>query len=119
LSNAITTTTYYLTDQDVDAYLASKHDDEVIGICAAPSDCLISWAVKAKYPDVQQVEVYNHTIFITTTTGAAHVALTPQQHKMLESFDYGTQARFTKPVTKEDFLAAWQRVTGLPERKSA
>ncbi|GHO91531.1 hypothetical protein KSF_015790 [Reticulibacter mediterranei] len=100
--------TYCLSDQDVEAYLASKRDEEVIGICTVPSCCLIARAVKTKYPDVA-VDVYNNTIFISTATQGVQLALTPQQQHMVECFDYGTKAHFQEPVTKADFLAAWQR----------
>ncbi len=109
---------FCLSDQDVEQYLASKENEEVIGICTMPSSCLIARAVKAKYPDVA-VDVYNSTIFISTATQVAQLSLTPRQQQMVECFDYGTKAHFQEPVTKADFLAAWHRFPDKNARSCA
>jgi hypothetical protein len=43
---------YSFTDDDLWAYLATKQDDEEVGVCGDASACLIAEAMRAKYPEL-------------------------------------------------------------------
>jgi hypothetical protein len=101
---------YRLTHADIDRYLADKQDHEVIGYCQSPHCCLLANVAKAKYPDVG-VGVYHNVIrFFGWPVGLSDsLPLTAYQKNIQKVFDTYTSACYLGPVTKADFLAAWQR----------
>lgn len=98
---------YCLIDEDVEAYLASHSDDDVIGYCLSPSGCLLAQVIRAKYKDVS-VDIDGAVAILSGVYGAPDLPLSERQRKMLFVFDYRTHAQQWEPVTKADFMVAWR-----------
>ena len=112
---------YTFTDEDLWAYLATKQDDEVVGLCANSLLGLIAEAVKEKYPDLRiGVEVYGPEglddllgdgslpAMVVLQEQGQVILLSSRLWEMQQVFDWNTGKQNSEPVTKAEFLQAWQ-----------
>ena len=103
---------YTFTDEDLWAYLATKQDDEVIGYCGNVRACLIAQAVQAKYPAVLDVDAFalsaDGELGIGLWGPLVVVPLTPVLWEVMHVFDRWTGKASGAPVTKAEFMQAWQ-----------
>lgn len=101
---------YSLSDEDVARYLASKGDDDPIGLCQDEEACLLVEAMIFKYPElIGRVIVEGARDALSMSIGTALiVSLSPRQQCIAAVFDACSDHMFD-PIRKRPFLEAWQR----------
>jgi len=96
---------YTLTLQDVENYLDSKRDDEVIGVTCDSMKCLVAEAFKLKYPGCN-VMVDRHAIDVWPPRAIdwSYIRIDPGVSAIVERFDtfFGWD---DGPVTKREWEA--------------
>ena len=97
--------TYELTQADIDAYLDSKQDDEVIGITCHGNKCLVAEVLKAKY-GTSRVLVALGEAWVRDEKVAA-TDLTSNLHSLYILFDElnPSDGLLEHKVTKREWLA--------------
>jgi len=92
---------YTLTMQDVDAFLASKGDDEVIGITCHSSKCLLANVIRMKDPEAKQIEVGGGQFVVDGET----VKLSPDLIVLYHEFDaLEDHPIYERLVTKREWM---------------
>jgi hypothetical protein len=116
---------YAFTEDDLWAYLATKRDDEVVGYCGGVSTCLIAQAVQAKYANRigsggVHVGVSSHgsEVEIALLGVGVHIPLMPRLETVMLVFDDWTGKVEGQPITKAEFLWAWQAFLAEQEEHS-
>jgi hypothetical protein len=106
---------YAFTEDDLWAYLETKRDDEIVGYCGDTGTCLIAQAVRAKYAgqvgdgDVRVgVSASGSRMEIDLEHIGVCLPLTPMLERVMQVFDDRTGKTIDDPVTKEEFMRAWQ-----------
>ncbi len=107
--------TYSITLDDVQSYLDSKADDEVIGVTCGAQNCLVTNAFRFKYPHVSSIDVSLGTLFVDGKVydlgGDMHYLY--RQFDMMHSLD-----SYDVPVTKSQWTAKYGSLRGLTEQAS-
>ena len=89
-----------ITTQDIDAYLATKQDDEEIGITCKARKCLLARVFQWKYP--------GHDIGIAVQSvviDGEWYDLSDEMHMLYWDFDMLHKGLIERPVTKREWLA--------------
>ena len=102
------TENYTITLDDVQAYLDSKRDNEIVGVTCSGGTCLVAEAIRAKYPEIDDlivgpvfVEILEprykrRWLGVTIGTGIDDVIV---------EFDALVGGNEEQPVTKRQWLA--------------
>jgi len=92
---------YTITLDDVQAYLDSKADDEIVGYTCHAQRCLLTNAVRYKYPQAQSVS----TALAAVAIDGVDVPLNASMHNLYARFDDMHRNDYEVPITKRQWLA--------------
>ena len=101
-------TTYTITQEDIDAYLATKQDDDEIGRTCDSLRCLVAEALIWRYHlevgdvsvDREVASIFNGNEILVT------MGLSKEIQALIEAFDDCTVMGCA--VTKREWLEAWE-----------
>jgi len=112
---------YAFTESDLWAYLATKRDEEEVGVCGDASACVIAEAMRAKYPELSHGSAPPRGVFVRSDGDGDAVMevwgadidaqcflLSPVLSRVMRVFDYGAGRGLGASVTKAEFMQAWQ-----------
>jgi hypothetical protein len=105
---------FSFTLDDLRAFLSTRRDDEVVGYCVEASACLIAQAVRAKYAGQVWASVDGFDIVLSPV--GVRLPLSPVLDAVVAAFDAWTEKRAHEPVTKAEFLWAWQQYLAFHEQ---
>ena|SRR6185312_16840714 len=97
---------YEITTEDIDAYLATKQDEDTIGYTHDTRKCLIAEAIRQKYHlnrPMAFVSVGLRNAYIHTSDMHVHIALPEEVQVSLDRFDH---MGWEGPITKSEWLEA-------------
>jgi hypothetical protein len=98
---------YSLTAQDVEDYLATKQDEDTVGIPCDSEHCLLAQAFKHKYPHIDWITVEMNRIYIEGTT--IEVLLNEETVALMNIFDDTDHTCWGIPTTKREWMEARAR----------
>ena len=96
----------------VKAYLDSCANSDTIGYCRESSNCLVAYALRHTYPDIEGILVSEERIYYTDDQGNGQVQDTPSDiAAIIDGFD--TLGSCDKPITKYDYVTAMESASWL------
>lgn len=92
---------YPLTLEHVKRYLATKQDDEPIGLCLNSMACLLTETLNYVYPDAKpwRVDVGSYCAHDM----ARGIDMDSDVRRVALLFDHGNACKFSEPITKKQF----------------
>jgi hypothetical protein len=99
---------YCFVEDDLVDYLDARGDDEGIGIPGDSYECIVARAMRQKYPEARSVQVGGYGASINSRL----VSFPSRVSQAIRVFD-GTFSH-SGPVTKREFLIAWERTGNAP-----
>lgn len=98
---------YPLTLEHVKRYLATKQDDEPVGLCLNSMACLLTETLNYVYPEMKpwRVDIGSYSAHDM----ARSIYLDDDQDRSIRHvasiFDHGNTCKFSEPITKKMFRA--------------
>ena|SRR5260221_12853558 len=98
--------TYTITMQDIEDYLDSKQDDEVIGVTCDGMNCLVAKAFKAKYPGCNNILVdgIGFSVWPPLSVRWHHTSTDDAVRSCVQRFDALDEEG--RPITKREWEVA-------------
>ncbi len=103
---------YTITLEDVQTYLDSRRDNEIIGVTCSGGTCLIALACKAKYPLIADIIASSTSIQILLYRDVTwlDVEMGHGISEMIDAFDFLVEGMEEQPITKRQWLESQRAV---------